>query len=159
MTKTTNTYITYGYKVMMNKESSHNLFRFLMCRDVNMRKLEGIFYDYSCGLDPYTLNRDPLEFQYKRMLVDGAHWASQKKLKKPNQTGSGGHIGCSDSFNYNIYREHLKIDFDFNSQGREQLHSKIDACCKSLRLLSYSNYMRFLYVFFGVTNLKNRGFN
>ena len=51
--------------------------------------MEGVLYDFSCGLDPYLLNRDPKDFEYKRTLVDGAHWASQKKLKRPNQTGKG----------------------------------------------------------------------
>ena len=65
--------------------------------------MEGVLYDFSCGLDPYLLNRNPKDFEYKRTLVDGAQWASQKKLKRPNQTGKGGHIGCSDSYNYNLY--------------------------------------------------------
>ena len=34
--------ITFGYELMLTQESSHNLFRFLMCRDVNMSKLEGV---------------------------------------------------------------------------------------------------------------------
>ena len=144
---------------MTNKESAHNFFRFLMSRDVDMNNLEGVLYDYSCGLDPYLLNRDPREFEYKRILVDGAHWASRKKLTKSNQTGSGGHIGCSDSFNYNLYRPHLNINYDLNSQGREKLHANLDACCKTLRLMSYSNYMIFLRAFFAVTNLKNLKFN
>ena len=107
----------------------------------------------------YLLNRDPWEFEYMRTLVDGAHWASQKQLKKPNQTGRGGHLGCSDSFNFNLYKKYLKNEAHINSEGREQLHSIIDACCKSLRQFNYTNYMTFLKVFFAVTNLKNRGMN
>ena len=71
------------------------------------------------------LNRDPREFEYKRFLVDGCHWAAQKQLKKPNQAGHGGHIGCSDSFNYNVYKKHIDLGIgqESNSQGREQFHA------------------------------------
>jgi hypothetical protein len=31
-------------------------------------------FDYACGLDQYILNREPREFEYLRLLVDGAHW-------------------------------------------------------------------------------------
>lgn len=151
--------ITFGFELMLERESAHNMFRFLMCRDIDLYSLKGVLYDFSCGLDPYLLNRDPREFEYKRILVDGAHWASQKQLKKPNQTGRGGHLGCSDSYNFNLYKKYLNNEANINSQGREQMHAIVDACCKSLRQFSYSNYMTFLYVFFAVTNLKNRGMN
>ena len=110
-------------------------------------------------MDNYLLNREPREFEYKRTLVDGDHWASQKKLRKPNQSGKGGHLGCSDSFNYNLYKKYLEDNIKINSQGREQLHSIVDACCKSLRQFSYVNYMTFMKVFFTVTNLNNQGMN
>ena len=96
--------VTYGYEIMLSKESAHNFFRFLMCRDVDMRSLEGIIFDHACGLDPYILNREPREFQFLRCLVDGSHWQGQKKLKKPNSSGSGGHLGCSEGFNFNLYK-------------------------------------------------------
>ena len=118
-----------------------------------------IIINFSCGLDGYILNRDPRDYEYKRTLVDGAHWNSQKKLSKPNQSGRGGHIGCADSFNFNVYKNYLQDDVKINSQGREQMHSVVDAVCKSLRQFSYSNNMTFLFVFFAVTNLKSRGMN
>lgn len=66
--------ITYGYELMLCKESAHNIFRLLMCRDVNLLALKGVIFDHACGLDQYLLNREPREFEYLRCLVDGAHW-------------------------------------------------------------------------------------
>lgn len=66
--------ITMGYELMLCKESAHNIFRLLMCRDVNMHALQGVVFDFACGLDQYMLNREPVEFEYLRLLVDGAHW-------------------------------------------------------------------------------------
>ena len=60
-----------------------------------MEVLEGIIFYFACGLDPYLLNREPREFQYLRTLVDGAHWQGQKRLRRPDRNGSGGHLGCS----------------------------------------------------------------
>ena len=86
-------------------------------------------------------------FEYMRTLVNGAHWSAQKQLEKPNQTGRGGHLGCSNSFNFNFYKKYLKNEVRINSQGREQLHSIVDASCKSLRQFNYNNYMTFLKFF------------
>ena len=66
--------ITMGYELMLCKESAHNIFRLLMFRDLNMHELKGFVFDYACGLDQYILNREPREFEYLRLLVDGAHW-------------------------------------------------------------------------------------
>jgi hypothetical protein len=66
--------ITYGYELMLCKESALNLFRLLMCRDIDMHALQGVIFDHACGLDQYILNREPKEFEYLRCLVDGAHW-------------------------------------------------------------------------------------
>lgn len=41
----------------------------------------------------------------------------QKKLKRPDRSGKGGHIGCSEGFNYNLYKRFLPIDQP-NSQVR-----------------------------------------
>ena len=49
--------ITYGWEMMLSRESAHNLFRLLMCRNLNMETLEGVIFDFACGLDPYLLNR------------------------------------------------------------------------------------------------------
>ena len=116
--------ITMGYELMLCKESAHNIFILLMCRDANMHALKGVVFDFACGLDQYMLNREPVEFEYLRLLVDGAHWQvdiriiqcchleenlyqGQKKLKRPDRSGRGGHIGCSDGFNYNLYKPFL----------------------------------------------------
>ena len=66
--------------------------------------MEGVIFDHACGLDAYILNREPREFQFLRCLVDGSHWQGQKQLKKPNKSGKGGHLGCSEGFNFNIYK-------------------------------------------------------
>ena len=89
---------------MLQQESAYNIFRLLMCRDIDLENLKGVIYDHACGLDAYLLNREPRKFQYIRCLVDGAHWAGQKKLKKPDKSGKGGHLGCSEGFNFNLYK-------------------------------------------------------
>ena len=110
---------------MLNRESAHNIFRILMCRDVDLRTLKGILFDFACGAHPYVLNRDPKEFEFLRFLVDGSHWAGQKKLRKPDSTGNGGHLGCCEGYNFNLYKPHIGADYEVNSQGREELHAKI----------------------------------
>ena len=59
---------------------------------------------------------------------------------------------CSDGFNFNLYKRHLEETV--NSQGREQMHSLLEKCTQSLRLLSYRHFMIFLRVFFAMTNLQ-----
>ena len=61
--------VTFGYEIMLNKESSHNLFRFLRTRDVNLNKLEGVLFDFCCNLHPYALNREAEDFEL--MAVTG----------------------------------------------------------------------------------------
>ena len=85
--------ITFGFEIMLLKESPRNLFRFLMTRDVDFNALEGILVDHACLFEPYTMNREALILENVLVLVDGAHWAGQKKLKKPDQSGKGGHLG------------------------------------------------------------------
>ena len=152
--------ITYFFELMLEKESPENIFRFLTCHDVQLNpdlpgKLDGIIHDFACGLDEYLLNREAKKFQYLRVLVDGSHWQSQKRQKKPNKKGKGGHNGCSDGFNFNEYKKYLQPGF--NSQGREQMHSQLNELTKSLQQMSYLNYMTFLKVWFAMQNLKNRG--
>ena len=124
---------------MLQKESAHNIFRLLMCRDIDLFKLKGVIFDHSCGLDQYILNREPREFKFLRCLVDGAHWNGQKKLRKPDRGGHGGHLGCSEGFNFNLYKEFLPIGI--NSQGREQIHALIEKMVPSLRQMSYPTFM------------------
>ena len=66
--------ITIGYELMLCKECSHNIFRLLMCRDINLHELKGVIFDFACGLDQYMLNREPLEVDFLRLLVDGGLW-------------------------------------------------------------------------------------
>ena len=65
--------ITMGYKLMLCKESAQNIFRLIMFRDVNMLALKGVVFDSASGLDQYMLNRELVEFEYLRLIVDGAH--------------------------------------------------------------------------------------
>ena len=167
--------ITLGFEIMLVKESPRNLFRFLMTRDVDMGRLEGILVDHACIFEPYTMNREAGMLEKVLVLVDGAHWSGQKKLKKFDKQGKGGHLGynhimnqlhrtntflifrCSEGYNFNIYKKVL--DEKINSQGREQLHSLIEKCSASLRLMSYRHFMIFMRVFFATTNLFNRNYN
>ena len=148
--------ITYGFELMCARESARHFFRFLICRRINFAKLEGIIEDFACGLHPYVLNREPTQFQYTRFLVDGSHWQGQRKLKKPDYSGKGGHLGCSSSYNFNAYKDHIETDTGaLNSQGREQIHSILDKCSSSLRQTNYFNFMRYMRVFFAIRNLMN----
>jgi hypothetical protein len=61
------TYITY--ESMLCKESAQNLFRMLMCRDINLHVVQGVIFYHACGLDQYILNREPREFAYLRWLL------------------------------------------------------------------------------------------
>ena len=142
--------ITYGWELALTHESSRHFFRFLTCRQVNFKKLKGIFYDFSCGLHRYVLNREPMQFEYIRFMVDGSHWTSKKKFKKADQK-SKGHVGCSSSYNGNLVKEHRTAPL--NTQGREQMHSVLDKLGKSLRQKNYRNFCAYLTAFFAIRNL------
>ena len=128
-----------GFELMLQRESAHNIFRLLMCRDLDFDRLKGVIFDHSCGLDQYLLNREPREFEYLRCLVDGSHWSGHKRLRKPDRSGKGGHVGCSEGFNFNLYKPHLP--YQTNSQGREQMHAILDKLVPSLRQMSYPVFM------------------
>ena len=147
--------ITYGFEIMLQHESTHNFFRFLMCRDIKLsgnNRLKGIFYDNGCNFYEYMMNREPKKFQYLRVLIDGAHWNGQKSLKKPDRTGSGGHLGCSEGFNFNLYKK--TFPKNINSQGREQLHSKLEPLKASLTQMNYRNFFYFIRLFLAQTNIE-----
>ena len=127
---------------MIHKESPQNLYRLLTCRDIDLHTLEGMVLDRACLFDTYTMNRDARILENKKVLVDGLHWNSQRKNKKSKSNGKGGHIGCSDSFNWNLYKKHTKATV--NSQGREQIHALVEMCAASLRLMSYQHFMIFV---------------
>ena len=148
--------ITYGFEIMMAHESARHFFKFLMNRKLNLKNLEGVIFDFACGLHRYALNREPLDFEHLRFLVDGSHWQNQKRLKKQDsRSKKGGHLGCSTGYNFNIYKEHTKVSVDGakNSQGREQMHSVLDKLAKSFRQKNYHNFMRYMIAFFAVRNL------
>ena len=104
------------------------------------------------------LNREAKPLEYLLALVDGSHWNSQKKLKYPSTKGKGGHLGCSEGFNWLLYKGSYGSEEAVNSQSREQMHSALENLSKSLRLMSYQHFMLFLYVFFATTNIHNRGY-
>ena len=157
---------------MLNKEGPKNLFRILQCRDVDMESLQGVLIDHACLVDPYILNREADQMEWKLLLVDGAHWIEMKKLRKPDRSGKNGQIGwafifnypiyyavtmlllcrCSDGYNFNLYKPHLQDKP--NSQGREQVHAFIEICSDSLRLMNYRHFMKFMKVFFAMKNLE-----
>ena len=49
--------VTYGFELILCRESAHNIFRLLMCRDLDLHALKGVIFDHSCGLDQYILNK------------------------------------------------------------------------------------------------------
>ena len=71
--------VTYGFELMIVPELARHFFRF------------------------------PNEFKFLRFLVDGAHWNDQRKLKKADRSGGGGHLGCSQSYYSLEYQEHQGI--------------------------------------------------
>ena len=148
--------ITYGFEIMMAHESARHFFKFLMNRRINFKNLEGVIFDFACGLHRYALNREPLDFEYLRFLVDGSHWQNQKKLKKQdNRSKKGGHLGCSNAYNFNTYKQFTKVTADGakNSQGREQMHSILTKLSKSYRQKNYHNFMRHMIAFFAIRNM------
>ena len=62
--------ITYGFELMLSHESAHNLFRLLMCRNLDIESLEGVIFDFACGLDPYLLNRWNIYLQLNKILIE-----------------------------------------------------------------------------------------
>ena len=45
-----------------------------MCRDIDLIELQGVIFDYACGLDQHLLIKEPRVFEFLRCLVDGANW-------------------------------------------------------------------------------------
>ena len=127
--------ITYGFELMLHSESPRHFFHFLTSRAVNFNHLRGVIFDFACGLHRYILNREPAQFETVQFLVDGSHW--------------NGHSSCAEGYNFNRY----KSDNCENSQNREQLHSTLSKLGKSLRQMSYSNFMRYCVAFFAISNL------
>ena len=112
---------------------------------------------HQLNLFRYFLNREPKQFECTRFLVDGSHWTSKKKFSEDSR--SGGHLGCSSGYNFNIYKEFTRGDVDGakNSQGREQMHSTLSKLSKSLSMMTYSNFMNHLITFFAINNLHRMG--
>ena len=82
---------------------------FLTSRTVIYRELRGMIFNYACMLHQYILNREPAQFEPVQILVNRSHWQSMKK--KINKTrlnsSSGGHTGCSEVYNSNMYKENF----------------------------------------------------
>ena len=149
--------ITYSFELMLGHESPRHFFKFLMNRKVNFKKLDGVVFDFACGLQRYALNREPENFQYLRFLVDGCHFQGQKKLRKPDsRSGRSGHLGCSSGYNWSLYKQHssvAEVGARGNSQGREQMHAVLDKLGRSLRQKNYYNFMHYMKTFFSIRNL------
>ena len=107
------------------------------------------------------MNREAAQFENVKFLVDGSHWTSKQKFRKGSKVGrgSGGHLGCSESYNYNVYKPFISSDVNVakNSQGREQMHSTLTKLGKSLRQKNYHNFMNYMIAFFAVHNLNKMG--
>lgn len=149
--------ITLGWEMMLSNESPRNLFRLLMCNQFDLDNMVGVIIDHACKFDSYMLNREAKPLEYLLALVDGSHWNSQKKFKHTSSKGKG-HIGCSEGYNWMLYKDSYGTDEAVNSQSREQMHSALENLSKSLRLMNYQHFMLFLYVFFATTNIHNRGY-
>lgn len=133
--------ITLGFELMLKKESSQNLFRVLMCRDLNFENLKGICFDFACQTDRYMLNREPREFKNIQKLVDSCHWKN--------------HTSCSSGYNFENYKDEMPAGFF--SQGREQVHAKLSKLNSSFRQSNYVSFMNLHKVYFAIENLTNNG--
>ena len=45
--------ITFGFEIMLLKESPRNVFRFLKTGDIKVDALDGILMDHACLFEPY----------------------------------------------------------------------------------------------------------
>ena len=165
--------ISYGFELMLNQESAHNIFRLLQCRDLDQQRLKGVIFDHACSVNTYLMNREPRMWEYLRTLVDGAHWSAHKKATRGwddhlsstifhksqlyicRNNRVGGHLGCSSGFNSGEYKEYLHANF--NSEGREQLHSRLVKLSPSFKQMNYYTFMNVHRVFYGFSNLKSKG--
>ena len=58
--------------------------------------------------------------------------------------------------NSQIVKTELKYQILFCMlQGREQMHAKLEPLCPNLKQMNYTDFINFLRVFFGLTNLLN----
>ena len=112
------------------------------------------FFNCRCNLHKYALNREPREFEYLRFLVDGSHWVKRtflfslhlkyereliwndqclqrghKTLKKPDSSGKGGHIGCSEGEICNLTFYHYKLVHQY-ANGKVPFHHLIQLICR-----------------------------
>ena len=55
-------------------------------------------------------------------------------------------------YNFNEYKDELPIGT--NSQSREQMHSWLKKCKKSLQLMNYTNFMIWTRLWFAIDNLR-----
>ena len=109
---------------MLVPESSHNFARVALCRDIDMGRCEGFVFDFGCNLHNYLLNREPREFEFKRVLVDSFHYKN--------------HNSCSSSYDASNYKKYLPQGF--YTTGREQINSKLQKLEESFRQMNYKNY-------------------
>ena len=133
--------ITSGFEIMLIPESSHNFAQLLLCRDLNMRRLQGVVFDFGCNLHNYLLNREPREFEFKRVLVDSFHYQN--------------HTACASSYDASKYKKYLQEGF--YTTGREQTNSKLQKLEESFRQMNYKNYFIMHKMFFHIENLRNNG--
>ena len=75
-----------------------------------------------------------------RTLVDGAHYK--------------GHVGCSRGYDSQCYKVHMPAHF--STQGREQIHAKLEKLKPSFRQMNYTLFMIMHKVFFVIQNLKSK---
>ena len=123
--------ITLGFELMLKKEGSKNFFRILQCRDINIDALQGILIDHACLVEPCIL---------------------RQKCYNGNCSKSSLHIVMAWK-NLRNLTDLAKLA-NPNSWGREQLHSLIEKCSDSLRLINCRRVMKFIKVFFAIKNLE-----
>ena len=128
--------------VVIYQSSYHRSLKYfvlLTSRTVNYNHLCGVIFNFACGLHQYIPNREPAHFETVQFLVDGSHW--------------NGHSSCSNGYNFDQYKPYTAKNNCENSQNREQLHSTLSKLGKSLRQMSYQNFMQYLKAFFAISNI------
>jgi hypothetical protein len=106
-----------------------------------------ITYDRCCRLMTYCLKREAWFFRFTKFLVDGLHFS--------------GHTACSESFGPKTFkaasaRSAAESGARGNSQGAEQLNSRLIHLKKSLSFMTLPHFMLYLRVFLSLRNLEKK---
>ena len=79
----------------------------IFIHNMQTQKFHPYVYDSGCTLSKYILNGEAHKFQWLRVMVDACTGVAIKKLKLQDMPKRGGHLGCSEGFNSNLFKDHI----------------------------------------------------